>query len=64
MITSFSLFTDEEVAFDPEELPVEEGDLHVVVKDMWESQFVPVGQHLLRRIKAHHTDLVPLEAPV
>ena len=55
--------TDEEIAFDPDEIPTVDEELHMIVRDIWDTQFVPVGQHLLQRIKTHHTDLVPLEEP-
>ena len=55
--------SDEDIALDPSELESMESSLPEVLRDMWEGQFVPVGQHLLQRVKSHHTDLVPLESP-
>ena len=57
------LFTDEEVALDRSELESLDPNLSCVLRDTWEGQFVPVGDHLLQRVRAHHTHLVPLEAP-
>ncbi|XP_020605577.1 armadillo repeat-containing protein 2-like [Orbicella faveolata] len=56
-------YLDEDIALDPSELESMESSLPEVLRDMWEGQFVPVGQHLLQRVKSHHTDLVPLESP-
>ena len=56
-------FLDEDTALDPSELEGAESSIPDVLRDVWESQFVPVGQHLLQRLKSHHTDLVPLESP-
>jgi len=55
--------SDEDIALDPSALESMESSLPEVLRDMWEGQFVPVGQHLLQRVKSHHTDLVPLESP-
>lgn len=55
--------SDEDIALDPSELDSMESSLPEVLREMWEGQFVPVGQHLLQRVKSHHTDLVPLESP-
>ena len=33
------------------------------LKDLWQTEFLPVAQALLSRIKSHCTDLVPLEPP-
>lgn len=56
-------FSDEDIALDSSELDAVESNLPDMLREMWESQFVPVGQHLLHRVKLHHTDLVPLELP-
>lgn len=56
-------YLDEDIALDPSELEGAESSIPDVLRDVWESQFVPVGQHLLQRLKSHHTDLVPLESP-
>ena len=55
--------SDEDVVHDSSELEAAESTIPDMLRDMWESQFVPVGQHLLQRVKSHHTDLVPLDAP-
>ena len=55
--------SDEDIALDPSELESVESSLPEMLRDMWEGQFVPVGQHLLQRVKSHHTDLVPLQSP-
>lgn len=56
-------YLDEDIALDSSELDAVESNLPDMLREMWESQFVPVGQHLLHRVKSHHTDLVPLELP-
>ncbi|KAL9969241.1 hypothetical protein ACROYT_G021436 [Oculina patagonica] len=56
-------YLDEDIVLDHSELDSMESSLPDVLRDMWEGQFVPVGQHLLQRVKSHHTDLVPLESP-
>ena len=56
-------FSDEDIVLDSSELDTAESNLPGMLRDMWEGQFVPVGQHLLQRVKSHHTDLVPLESP-
>lgn len=56
-------YLDEDIALDPSELEAAESNIPEVLRDMWEGQFVPVGEHLLQRVKSHHTDLVPLEIP-
>ena len=33
------------------------------LKDLWQTEFLPVAQALLSRIKSHCTGLVPLESP-
>lgn len=56
-------YLDEDTALDPSELEAAESNIPEVLRDTWEGQFVPVAQHLLQRLKSHHTDLVPLESP-
>jgi len=56
-------YLDEDVALDPSELEAAESNIPELLRDMWEGQFVPVAEHLLERVKSHHSDLVPLESP-
>ena len=63
ILMMLNFVSDEEIALDTSELESMESSLPEVLRDMWEGQFVPVGQHLLQRVKSHHTDLVPLESP-
>jgi len=63
VIIKLNSCSDEDIALDPSELESMESSLPEVLRDMWEGQFIPVGQHLLQRVKSHHTDLVPLEFP-
>lgn len=62
IFSSFDL-ADEDTALDPAGVEAAESNILEVLRDMWEEQFVPVAQHLLQRLKTHHTDLVPLESP-
>ena len=63
LVYKLNSISDEATALDSSELDSVESNLPEVLRDMWEGQFVPVGQHLLHRVKSHHTDLVPLESP-
>lgn len=63
LLNQLNSISDEDIALDSSELDSVESNLPEVLRDMWEGQFVPVGQHLLHRVKSHHTDLVPLESP-
>lgn len=63
LVNKLNSISDEDIALDSSELDSVESNLPEVLRDMWEGQFVPVGQHLLHRVKSHHTDLVPLESP-
>ena len=62
-VFSLLVLTDEDTALDPAGVDAAESNILEVLRDMWEEQFVPVAQHLLQRLKTHHTDLVPLESP-
>lgn len=62
-IFSLLVLADEDTALDPAGVEAVESNILEVLRDMWEEQFVPVAQHLLQRLKTHHTDLVPLESP-
>lgn len=62
-IFSLLVLADEDTALDPAGVETAESNILEVLRDMWEEQFVPVAQHLLQRLKTHHTDLVPLESP-
>ena len=63
IVLNIVFISDEDIVHDSSELEAAESTIPDMLRDMWESQFVPVGQHLLQRVKAHHTDLVPLDAP-
>lgn len=63
LIDVLTQYLDEDTALDTSELEAAESNIPEVLRDMWEGQFVPVAQHLLQRLKSHHTDLVPLESP-
>lgn len=63
MVCCYIFLPDEDTALDTSELEAAESNIPEVLRDMWEGQFVPVAQHLLQRLKSHHTDLVPLESP-
>ncbi|XP_067050151.1 armadillo repeat-containing protein 2-like [Acropora muricata] len=63
LIDILTQYLDEDTALDPAGVEAAESNILEVLRDMWEEQFVPVAQHLLQRLKTHHTDLVPLESP-
>ncbi|XP_015772193.1 PREDICTED: armadillo repeat-containing protein 2-like [Acropora digitifera] len=63
LIDILTQYLDEDTALDPAGVETAESNILEVLRDMWEEQFVPVAQHLLQRLKTHHTDLVPLESP-
>ena len=63
IVLNIVFISDEDLVHDSSELEAAESTIPDMLRDMWESQFVPVGQHLLQRVKSHHTDLVPLDAP-